>query len=78
MTTATLTKIPIFRHAQRVRFVGGEGIVRGYRSEAGGWDYIVEMALGQEPDFGRVGAETMVVLTEADLCTARSRISPSA
>lgn len=66
--TATFIKMPGFRYAQRVSFVGGEGIVRSYIPEAATWTYFVEMALGQEPDFGRVGAETMVVLTEADLC----------
>jgi hypothetical protein len=30
------------------------------------------MALGLEPDFGRVGAETMVLLNEADLRAAWS------
>lgn len=70
--TATFIKVPIFRHAQRVSFVGGEGIVRNYKSEAGTWMYFVEMALGREPDFGRVGAETVVLLNEADLRAARS------
>lgn len=68
--TATLIRMPSFRLAQQVRFVGGEGIVRNYRPEAGTWTYLVEMALGQEPNFGRVGAETMVFLAEADLCAA--------
>lgn len=67
--TAICMRIPKFRHTQRVSFVG-EGIVRSYKSEAGSWTYLVEMALGLEPDFGRVGAETMVFLNEADLSTA--------
>lgn len=62
--------IPSFRNAQRVRFVGGEGIVRSYKPEAGTWTYFIEMALGVEPEFGRIGAETMVVLAEADLRAA--------
>ncbi|MBD1834453.1 MULTISPECIES: hypothetical protein [Cyanophyceae] len=70
--TATFIKVPSFRQAQQVSFVGGEGIVRSYRPEAGTWTYLVEMALGLEPDFGRVGAETMVLLNEADLRAARS------
>ena len=67
---ATFIKGPSFHHAQRVSFVGGEGVVRSYRPEAGTWTYLVEMALGLEPDFGRVGAETMVLLNEADLRAA--------
>lgn len=68
--TATIIKVPGFRRAQQVSFVGGEGIVRSYKAEFGSWTYLVEMALGQEPDFGRVGAETMVFLNEADLRAA--------
>lgn len=51
-------------------FVGGEGIVQKYKPEAETWTYLVEMALGSERDCGRVGGETTVVLTEADLCAA--------
>ncbi|BBD62781.1 hypothetical protein NIES2109_56310 (plasmid) [Nostoc sp. HK-01] len=65
--SATLMKMPKFRNAQWVSFVGGEGIVRSYTPEYGRWIYLIEMALGLEPDFGRVGAETMILLTEADL-----------
>ncbi|MBD2060037.1 hypothetical protein H6F88_29275 [Oculatella sp. FACHB-28] len=68
--TATLIRRPIFRPMQRVSFVGGEGIVRSYKPNAGTWAYLVEMPLGLNPDFGRVGAETMVLLNEADLCAA--------
>jgi hypothetical protein len=49
--------------------MGGEGIVRSYRAEFGNWSYLVEMALGPKPVFGRVGAETMVLLSETDLWT---------
>ncbi len=68
--TAICMRVPKFRHTQWVSFVGGKGIVRSYKSESGSWTYLVEMALGLEPDFGRVGAETMVLLNEADLCAA--------
>ncbi|MEH2278879.1 MAG: hypothetical protein V7K40_29855 [Nostoc sp.] len=65
--TATFMKLPKFCNSQLVSFVGGEGIVRSYTPESGTWTYLIEMALGLEPDFGRVGAETMILLTEADL-----------
>ncbi|MBD2261227.1 hypothetical protein [Pseudanabaena sp. FACHB-2040] len=68
--TATLTKRPLFRLMQQVSFVGGEGIVRSYKPNAGTWAYLVEMPLGVDPIFGRVGAETMVLLNEADLRAA--------
>lgn len=63
----TFLRIPKFGRAQQVWFLGGEGIVRSQTAEAGQWTYVVEMALGLEPLCGRVGAETMVVLNEADL-----------
>lgn len=65
--TATFMKVPKFRNTQWVSFIGGEGIVRSYKLEEGTWMYLIEMALGLEPNFGRVGAETTILLTEADL-----------
>ncbi|MEH2051845.1 hypothetical protein [Nostoc sp.] len=65
-------KVPKFHNAQWVSFVGGEGIVRSYTPEDGRWMYLIEMVLGLEPDFGRVGAETMILLPEADLLTKYS------
>jgi hypothetical protein len=53
-----------------VQFVGGLGIIRSYKPEAQSWSYLVEMELGPEPDFGRIGAEAMVIITEADLDAA--------
>ena len=64
---AALMRVPKFRNSQWVSFIGGEGVVRSYKLEEGTWTYLIEMALGLEPDFGRVGAETMILLTEADL-----------
>jgi hypothetical protein len=67
----TIDKVHTFKLAQRVKFVGGEGIVRHVKFEAQNWTYLVEMPLGQEPEFGRVGAETMVLLSETELRAAR-------
>jgi hypothetical protein len=61
-----------FKLAQRVKFLGGEGIVRHVKFEDRHWTYLVEMPLGREPEFGRVGAETMVLLSETELRAARS------
>jgi hypothetical protein len=68
--TAMLIKKPEFHPRQRVSFAGGEGVVRSYISESGSWTYLIEMSLGPEPDFGRVGAETAILLNEADLYAA--------
>ena len=65
--TATFMRRPKFRNTQWVSFVGKEGIVRSYTAESGTWTYVIEMVLGLKPDFGRVGAETMILPTEADL-----------
>jgi len=41
--------------------VGGVGTIR-LPPESGTWTYVVEMELGPEPDMGRVGSETMILL----------------
>lgn len=68
--TVIAANTPNFCYAQRVRFVGGEGTVESYRSEADTWIYLIKMSMGSEPDFGRVGGETTVVLFESDLWAA--------
>jgi hypothetical protein len=66
LTTKKLT-IPKFTAAQRVYFVGGVGTIKNCRPEAGTWTYVIEMELGPEPEMGRVGSETTILLHEADL-----------
>ncbi|MGJ5634182.1 hypothetical protein [Nostoc sp. CALU 1950] len=44
--------------------------MQSYKSESESWIYLIEMPLDIEPHFCRVGAETMVLLNEADLCAA--------
>lgn len=58
---------PKFRQNQQVCFVGGTGTIKTYLSDAGCWAYEIEMELGPEPDMGRVGPETTIVLYEADI-----------
>jgi hypothetical protein len=60
----------LYPHNRKVRFIGGEGIVRNSSFEGGTWKYLVEMPQGKEPSFGRVGAETMVFLNEKELRAA--------
>jgi hypothetical protein len=59
--------MPSFCIDQRVKFIGGIGIVRRFQYEFGGWDYLVEIGAGQYPDFGRVGEQTMVIFKETEL-----------
>ena len=65
--TVTATNAPSFYRDQQVRFIGGEGTVESYRSEANTWIYLIKMLMGPEPDFGRIGGETTIVLLESDL-----------
>ena len=65
--TIIAANTPNFCYAQRVGFVGGEGTVESYRSEADTWAYLIKMSMGPEPDFGRIGGETTIVLLESEL-----------
>jgi len=60
LTTANVIKTPRFNKNQMVCFVGGVGKIRSCRPESGTWTYVVEK--GPEPDMGRVGSETMILL----------------
>jgi hypothetical protein len=65
-----LIESPSFCRAQHVSFLGGEGSVKSFKYEAEAWLYIIEMTPGPEPKFGRVGGETTVLLSAADLYAA--------
>ena len=58
---------PQFDRHQTVWFCGGTGKIKSIHKQAIGWTYHVEMTLGIEPDFGRIGTETTVVLEEQDI-----------
>ncbi len=59
---------PRFAKEQLVEFIGGTGKIKNYHLELSGWIYLVEMMMGPEPDFGRIGYETTIVLPELDMC----------
>lgn len=58
---------PKFDLEQMVRFLGGTGTIKSLHPEAKTWTYTVEMSMGLEPDFGRIGAETTIVLDEMEI-----------
>lgn len=58
---------PRFRRGQLVRFIGGSGMIKNHRFENGNWFYLVEMEMGPEPEMGRIGYETTIVISQADL-----------
>jgi hypothetical protein len=63
----TVATVPQFRKGQRVNFIGGSGTIKSYRPEAGSWSYLVEMDMGPEPETGRIGYETTILLNQPDL-----------
>jgi hypothetical protein len=68
--TQKINNVHCFDRGQLVKFIGGEGIIRSFEFKGRAWTYLVEMPMGIEPKFGRVGAETMVLLKETELRAA--------
>lgn len=64
-----------FRKGQEVVFLGGSGVVKGRYLESGHWMYAVQMQMGPEPEVGRIGYETTVIMPELDLTTAEPNLS---
>jgi hypothetical protein len=58
---------PKFTPHQTVSFIGGVGQVKSIQRQNSRWTYIVEMSMGEKPNFGRVGGETTIVLEEHDI-----------
>jgi hypothetical protein len=65
--SASVLPVPKLYKGQGVRFMGGEGIIKSYRFESCSWEYLVEMPMRSEPEMGRVGYQTMIWLSEADI-----------
>jgi hypothetical protein len=61
--------IPKFFKGQEVKFIGGVGTILDCHPNSGSWSYIVEMQMGQEPEMGRIGCETTILLFETDMVT---------
>lgn len=64
---AAIIAAPKFKQNQEVSFVGGLGIIKECHFESGTWTYLIEMSMGPEPAIGRIGSETHVLLSEADI-----------
>ncbi len=63
----SLTKAPKFAASQQVHFLGGKGRILFCQPDGKNWLYGVEMPLGKEPDMGRIGAETIILMMEGEL-----------
>lgn len=59
--------LPKFRKQQTVFFNGGVGIIKNYCLDAGSWSYAVQMEMGPEPEMGRIGYETTILLNETEI-----------
>ncbi len=66
----TSRSLPRFSSDQTVYFAGGKGTIKNYHPESGIWIYTIEMDMGPEPDMGRIGSETTILLPEADIRTS--------
>lgn len=64
---ASVSTSPQFRRGQMACFIGGQGVIKNYQSESGGWSYLIEMEMATNSEIGRIGYETMVYLAETDL-----------
>ncbi len=58
---------PKFCKGQKVEFLGGLGTIIQCNSSSGHWLYLVEMEMGSEPEMGRIGYETTILLFETDI-----------
>jgi hypothetical protein len=51
-----------------VQFSGGVGTIKSYQPNSNNtWTYAIEMEMGPEPNFGRVGFETTILLQETEI-----------
>lgn len=58
---------PRFIKGQMVEFLGGVGTIINSKPESGSWSYFVQMEMGPEPEMGRIGYETTILLVETDI-----------
>ncbi|MDZ8053621.1 MAG: hypothetical protein RMX68_007575 [Aulosira sp. ZfuVER01] len=66
MSARNLT-LPKFSQGQTVEFIGGEGMIVKCSPNSQTWAYLVEMQMGEEPEMGRIGSETTILLFEMDI-----------
>jgi hypothetical protein len=58
---------PKFTKNQLVYFLGGVGTIKSYKPDCDTWKYAIEMEKGPEPEMGRIGPETTILLHESDI-----------
>lgn len=65
--TAELKTLSQFSQNQQVSFIGGMGKIKSCRFDGRQWICTIEMELAPEPDIGRIGSETTILMHETDL-----------
>jgi hypothetical protein len=76
MTLENLT-VPKFITGQLVEFLGGMGTIINCYLNAGKWLYLVQMEMGPEPEMGRIGWETTILLFETDIRSQKHELIPA-
>jgi hypothetical protein len=66
-TKSTMAAVPSFHQEQMVHFLGGTGTIKDCSPLLGTWLYAIEMEYGPEPNCGRLGPETTILLTESEI-----------
>ncbi|MBD2215358.1 hypothetical protein H6G64_11785 [Calothrix sp. FACHB-156] len=72
--SANYLAIPKFSPGETVEFIGGMGMIVKCSPNSDTWVYHVEMAMGAEPEIGRIGYETTVVLLETDIASRETHL----
>ncbi|MBD0387564.1 MAG: hypothetical protein ICV54_13830 [Nostoc sp. C3-bin3] len=67
MSAVVDLKRPKFCKAQKVKFIGGLGTIIQYFHSSKYRSYLVEMEMGSEPEMGKIGCETTILLFETDI-----------
>jgi hypothetical protein len=67
MKNLHLSRLPRYAQNQMVSFLGGMGKIINYHPDSNTWRYAITMELGPEPDFGRIGYETTILLHECEI-----------
>lgn len=64
--------VPRYSANQVVSFLGGMGKVLSFHPDSGAWTYTIEMEMGEAPEMGRLGAETMILIHETEIQGVRN------
>ncbi|MBE9169666.1 hypothetical protein IQ238_19775 [Pleurocapsales cyanobacterium LEGE 06147] len=63
----SLVTAPKFHKDQQVTFIGGSGKIEDCFLDSGTWVYLVKMELDTEPEMGRIGYETTLLLHQTEI-----------